>query len=485
MATKHAVGSADINFVRLGIPERLNRAGIIAAFRELQQKIRYGGLSRRERWLHRFDAGVTDLSIMPIGLFEAKAIILPRKHLPQTRKALLSFCRQLIDRGENEGYIAIVLRGWPDGWSLERHVDVLWSLRENHRRFFEDAVRGRHRRALSRLNEVAAAGALTEEGGRDLIHRQGLLWCAMDAQMVTCGARASMIMPFGRLIRMTMKVFKAGTALRLMHGALSALEIVCGQYQTSREEEKEGKPRRAKPKGTLARLIYGRVAEKWPERGRTPEEDRADLDDGISYIRGRLPEMRARMSFYEHYLVEDDGRGTGGLRKDNRLRHFHAIWYSGLSPAAGMAVALTRLAMAERSLGELVALAADRVRNGTSGELLPLPPLPTDLKRLREIEERVLDLAHAARIVHLRDEDCLSRTRKRGQSLEQLVASDPDIVLRDPNDKAGLTFVRDAFAFLYEMGQRPRDAHVRRPGRDPRLYTYWKMDCVPEVRLTW
>jgi hypothetical protein len=484
MATKHAGRTADIDFIRLGIPKHLGQAGIIAAFWELQQKIRYGGLSRRERWLHRFDAGVTDLSIMPIGLFEAKAIILPRKHLPRTKKALWSFCRQLIDRGENEGYIAIVLRGWPDGWSLERHVDVLWGLRENHQRFFEDVVRGRHRRALSRLNEVAAAGALTEEGGRNLIRRQGLLWCAMDVQMVTCGARASMIMPFGRLIRMTMKVFKAGTALRLMHRALTALEVVCGQYQTLGEEEDAG-PNGAKPKGILARRIYGAVEKKWPERGRTLEEDRADLDDGIGYIRGRLPEMRARMSFYEHYLVKDAGEATGSPRKGNRLRHFHAIWYSGLSPAAGMAVALTRLAMAEGSLGDLVTLAADRVRDGVSGELLPLPPLPTDTKRLREIEERVLDLVHAARIVHLRDEDCLSRTRKRGQSLEQLVASDPDIVLRDPDDKAGLTFVRDAFAFLDEMGQRPRDAHVRRPGRDPRLYTYWKMDCVPEVRLTW
>jgi hypothetical protein len=141
MPTKYAVGPADIDFVRLGIPKRLHRAGIIEAFWELQRKIRYGGLSRRQRWLHRFDPSVTDLSTMPIGLFEAKAIILPRKHLPRSKEALRSFCRQLIDRGENERYIEIVHRGWGDGWSLERHVDLLWGLRERHRSFFEDVVR--------------------------------------------------------------------------------------------------------------------------------------------------------------------------------------------------------------------------------------------------------------------------------------------------------------------------------------------------------
>ena len=243
---------------------------------------------------------------------------------------------------------------------------------------------GRHGRALAKLDDVVAASALTEEGGRNLVRRQGLLWCAMDAQMVTCGARASMVMPFGRLVRMSMRVFKAGTAMRLMHRALGALEVVCGQYQTIEEEEKEGGPRNTKPKGTLSKLIYGNVEKRWQERVRTVEEDRSDLDDGISYIRGRLPEMRARMSFYEHYLVEH-ARAKGAPPKDNRLRHFHAIWYSGLSPAAGMAVALTRLAIAERELGEMVTLAAWRARKGHSGELLPLPPLPTDSKARVEI----------------------------------------------------------------------------------------------------
>jgi hypothetical protein len=169
-----------------------------------------------------------------------------------------------------------------------------------------------------------------------------------------------------------------------MHRALGALEVVCGQYQTIEEEEKEGGPRNTKPKGTLSKLIYGNVEKRWQERVRTVEEDRSDLDDGISYIRGRLPEMRARMSFYEHYLVEH-ARAKGAPPKDNRLRHFHAIWYSGLSPAAGMAVALTRLAIAERELGEMVTLAAWRARKGHSGELLPLPPLPTDSKARVEI----------------------------------------------------------------------------------------------------
>jgi hypothetical protein len=59
------------------------------------------------------------------------------------------------------------------------------------------------------------------------------------------------------------------------------------------------------------------------------------------------------------------------------------------------------------------------------------------------------------------------------------------VIDRDKDDKAGLTFIRDAFAFLDEMGQRPCNAGAQAPGADPHLFTYWKMDCVPEVRLIW
>jgi hypothetical protein len=484
MPTKHRVGTAAINFNLMGIPKRLNRRGIKEAFEERLNAIRYGGLVPQQRWLRRFDDDVTDLSTLPNGLFEAKALILPRKHLPRSKDALHSLCRKLIDRGENEVYIEIVLRGWPVGWSMERHVAELWAVRDRHRGFAEDVIRGRHGRALRRLAILVSKGELAEETGLGLIIRQGLLWCAMDVQMVTCGARASMIRPFGGLVSSTMSAFKAGTGLRLMHSALAVLEMICAQYQTAEEEERDG-PNGAKPKGSIARWIRRAVEKQWPARGRTLEEIRADLDDGIVYIRGRLSQMKARMSFYENYVADpdrtDSAEGADGAG-NNKLRHFHTIWYSGLSPATGMAVALTRFAMAERHLVDLVNFACGNVNECGRCDIDPLLPFPADSAAQRQFQERVLDLAHAARLVHLRDDDCLSRTRKR-TPIQVFVRSDPDVLIRDPLDRSGLTFVNRAFEFLAAMRQRPRDAHVRRPGRDPGIWTYWKMDCVPEIRL--
>jgi hypothetical protein len=463
----------------------LNRRGIVEAFRERVSKTRYGGLAPRQRWVRRFDLDVTDLSTLPIGLFDAKSFILPRQHLPRTKEQLLSLCRRLVDRGQNAGFIEIVLKGWPPGRSLEQHVDLLWALRERHRLFVEDVIRGRHGRALRRLARRELSGDLSNEVALDLIVRQGLLWCANDAQMVSCGARASMIMPFGRLIRTRMKVFKAGTALRLMRCGIVLLDVLCSQYQTLEEEERDG-ANGAKLKGTVAKSIGYALEKQWRRRGRTVEQDRADLDQAIPYIRGRLPQMKARMAFYEHYnaaATQEDHRESAGGSASNKHRYLHAIWYSGLSPAAGMAVALSRFAMAERHLPALVEAAFRNASKFQERELDPLPAFPAELAGQREFEERVLDLVHAARLVHLRDEDCLSRTRRRA-SIEAAVTADPALLIRDPLDKAGRTFVRRAFAFLGEMGQRPRDAHIRSLERDPRVWTYWMMDCVPEFRLT-
>lgn len=482
MPTKKRIGTADIRFGVLGIPRRLNRRGIIEGFRLLEEKIRYDGLSPRQRWVRRFDEDVTDLSELPIGLFEAKALILPRRHLPKTKEELHSLCRKLVHRGENHLYISIVLRGWPAGWSLQHHVDLLWSLRDRHPGFYEDVVRGRHGRALLRLSRLVEAGQLSAEEGSGLVIRQGLLWCAMDAQMVICGARASMIRPFGRLIQMTMKVFKAGTALRLMRSAITALETACAQYQTAEDEARDGKAD-PKPKGILAKRLWRAVEKMWPARGRSIEEDRADLDEGIAYIRGRLSELKARMPYYETYFANPSPHQEGANGKDNRLFHFHTIWHSGLSPAAGMAVALTRLVTAELFLSDIVREAAAKAQDRLPTGVQPLPPLSSDRGAWEAIQERVLDLVHAARLILLRDEDCLSRTRGTGRTVSGLVALDPDILLRDPYDKAGLTFVRDAAAFLADMGHRPIDAYVRRPDRDPRMLTYWRMDCAPEIRL--
>jgi hypothetical protein len=113
----------------------------------------------------------------------------------------------------------------------------------------------------------------------------------------------------------------------------------------------------------------------------------------------------------------------------------------------------------------------------------PLPALPTEPQHLAVIVDRVLDLAHSARRVHLRDVDEVSRTRPSRPELAAIFEAQRNLTERDPLDLAGLTFIKDALQFLQDMGQREPDAFAARHEHDDRHFTYWHMDLVPEHRL--
>jgi hypothetical protein len=363
MPTLRAPGRADLNFTKLLLPRRLDPSGIVEAIFELHRRLRYGGLDRRERWLRLFDRGVKDPSSHPIGLFDRKALVLPRKLLPEDEDGLRGFCRWLIDQGDDQAYIDLVLDGWGAGVRLDEHVSFLWSIRDRDRLFFEYVVRGRHGRALRRLRRLVTLGVLTEEEGRGLVFRQALLWVAHDIQMITCRARASMRMPLGGLATFTMLVVKAGTILRLMRSALAELKFICGQYQTADEEKRDGGPNGAEPSGLLAKAIGAQAKKRIEGCQRPVESYRAELDDGIPFVRTWLDDMGKALSSLDRYQAKDlpPRRNKDGelQARTNQPRTLHALWYSDLSPATGTAVGLFRLAIAELHLREMVDSAAD------------------------------------------------------------------------------------------------------------------------------
>lgn len=501
MPTKKPIGSAAIEFTKLLMPNRLDRQGIARTFWILYRKARYGGMNSRQMWLKRFDPRLRDLSTLPIGLFETKSFILPRRYLPKTKEELACFCRRLIDRGEDKAHIEVMLRRWPEGWTLDRHVDELWSIRNVNRMLFEDIVRGREGRALCRLSSLATVGELPVQRVRRLIARQLQLWCAEDVQMVTARARVSFIAPLGWLLSSTMKVVKAGTVLRLMERALTLMEIALNDFLVDHQGDGG-----AKPKGKEAKIIHHYAKKHIEANHKTVGAYQTEFDDSVPYLRSHIDQFRELLDFYRTYMTEriplHDKKGKV-RRRDNILRHFHPMWYSNLSPAAGMAVALFRYAIAEETLEAMVEQAAKpgrqsnrtikavnalpalagRRSNRPIKAVDPLPALPTDPARLAAITDRVLDLAYSARRVHLRDVDRMSRTRPSRAELVAMFDKDEVHRERDSLDLAGLTFVQDALAFLQEMGQRKRDALAARHQHDERHFTYWQMDLVPEHRL--
>lgn len=483
MPTKKPIGDAVIEYIKLLMPDRVDRAGITRAFRFLYGKIRHGGMSPRQRWLKRFDPSLVDLSTLPIGLFDQKSFVLPRRYLPNTKDELARLCRRLIDRGEDNLHIDVMLRRWPPGWTLDHHVDALWAIRDHNRMLFEDIVRGREGRALCRLSSLEKVGEMPVRRVRAHIARHLQLWCAEDVQMVAIRARVSFVAPFGWLLSSTMKVVKAGTVLRLMDRAHKLMKAALNDFIVGHVGE-DG----AKPTGKEAKLIHHYAQQHIEANQKTVRTYQAELDNSVPHLRSRIDEMGERLNYYRTYMTERIPlrNKKGNLRRrDNTLRHFHPIWYSNLSPAAGMAVALFRYAMAEEALDRMVEQAATPARgsNRPVTTVNPLPALPTDPAHLAVIVDRVLDLAYSARRVHLRDVDEVSRTRPSRADLAAIFDAERTHTERDPLDLAGLTFIKDALRFLQDMGQRERDAFADHHRHDDRHFTYWHMDLVPEHRL--
>lgn len=479
MPTINPTGDAQFNFSML-IPSRLDRDGVNNFVERTYRKLRYGNLSAYAQWTKVFDPEVGDLSTLPIGLFDQKALYLPKACLPVDEAGLLSLCKRLIDAGEDATHISVMLRSWPDEWTLERHVRSLWQLREEDQKLFEDIVRGRHGRALCRLACRLEDDPAKREAIQEMISRQLLLWCAMDVQMTTARARVSFIAPMGHLISMSMKRLGAGTILRLMSQSLTALKWVIGAYAPfGREQEfttfKHDEKRRLEQLA-MEREVSGSCSF---------DADKDDLDDTIPAIAAQIDHLDRLIMFCHKYETSHTQRARNAPEYEapkNHLKQFHAIWYSGLSPAAGMSVALYRFAIAEGCISKMVSQAASSWRNQRRpASFKSLPGLPKSKSDLAKMEDRVLDMCYSARRVHLRDEDRQSRSRpKLGWWASE---PDPATLERDPDDKAGKTFVATARQFLADMGSREFHAYHHLFSYDDRHLTYWHLDIVPEMRL--
>jgi hypothetical protein len=343
MPTKKPIGKTDLNSIKLLIPESVDQKGIRRAFRFLYRKIRYGGMNPRQRWLKRSDPSIIDLSTLPIGLFDHKSFVLPRRYLPKSRDELARFCRRLIDRGEDKLHIELMLRRWPAGWNLDHHVDALWAIRCHNRKLFEDIVRGREGRALCRLSSFESVGEVPVEHVRGHIARHLQLWCAEDVQIVAIRARVSFTAPFGWLLSTTMKVVKAGTVLRVMERIHKLMKAALHDFVVGEVREDA-----SKPTGKEAKLIHHYARQHIEANQKAVQTYQVELNDSIPHLRSRIDEMGERLNYYRTYMTENiPVRNKRGKlrRRDNSLRHFHPIWYSNLSPTAGMAVALFRYAM--------------------------------------------------------------------------------------------------------------------------------------------
>lgn len=481
MPTKGPRGNATINFRAFERPASFSLDGIIAAIEAAHRKFRFGGLSGRERWLRLFDPSLTDLSTLPIGVFDIKALILPRCHVPQNKAALGRFCRRLIDAGKDAHLIELMTSGRIWSVSLDQHVDDLWKLKDIDERLHEDIVRGRMGRALNRLDKLHSINAVTRKAVKSTIARQLLLWCAMDVQMVACRARLSLVRPVGAFLSGTMTVFKPATLLRLMRALHPVMVKALSSFRPGPVIK-----RKTPITGVLSRAI-GAIHSPGITEPAALVKLQGDLSDVVPILNRLAGAACAHTSLLSAFRSDGIGGGAPakGLIGGTPLKNFHPVWFSGLTPVEGVSVALVRYVLAERHLETIICGAANEIRRTgrVPKRVAPLPDLPKSRTELVGIIERVLHLVDASRRVHLRDPDWRSRTIPDRENLNAHLLAHPHAIQYEPLDRAGWTFVRRAFDFLSAMGPRRWDAWDANAHADPRHLTFWHMDVVPDLRL--
>ena len=458
---------------------------IRAQFFLLVDNLRFGGYSERGQWHVLFDPKTTDLSKLPIGVLETKALLAPNWLSISSEEALICFCEQLIDRGRNAELISLFIAGWPDGWTLSDHVSVLWATSVKHPKFFKNVVNGRHGTAISYVSARKRKG-LSCDQAKGMLLRQGLLWCAMDVQLTACRGRASLIAPMGNLFQSNLRQMKGGSVLGKLRLAMPQLKKTLADFKTA-DELRSGGENIAVPSGKYAKIIAHRVRSSIPT-------DQASIAKAQLLLEETIPTLmfQTYVDAAIEWLNEDMGtpaaRASNGGIGENTNRLFHAIWYSGLSAAAGLSVSVIRYVIAEQHLTRLIDRAFD-MHAPSADPSLKLSLLPDQLERLMAYaflgeqgdNPRVLDLVRGSRVVHLQDVNLDTRMSEADKASLQTEGRTVS-VQRDPTDKAGRTFINEGYTFLARKGVRVPGAHqIHNP--DPSDFTYWLMDVVPEVRL--
>lgn len=439
-----------------------------------RHEVRYDGLSFLERLDRLFDPDLKGLTGLAVGFFDTKVLFLPSSRIPTTEEGLFRQCRKLIDHGEDALHIELILKNFPGGWSLERHVQDVWRLREIHFRIFCDVVQGIHGRAQATFKKERPQGLNAHELN-GMLARHGLLLSALDAQMAIVGARETTEAPFGPFLDRGTQVV-GGTVLRLMRETLDPIEESEGKFQTFSQLSADGR-HREKMQNRDAKVVADRL-----KYSATPLASFGVMEEGTSQSRRRALDYLGRRFGWgraqgqdlidqsAHYNLAN---GMGEPKADNTLRTFHQIWFSDLPAVAAAGVSLLRFAMAEQAMEAMVDRAFGKPTTSVRRHVGPIPPPPAGLDRQSPLILRVLDLLDSARRTQLRDPRYKARTPK----------NERDLGVRDPEDMAGLTAVMKAYEFLQAAGVRqfPFD-HLPQPHRGWHE-TYYHLDVVPDVRL--
>jgi hypothetical protein len=442
---------------KYGVPWPTELQRIIDA---LLVEYRYESLEEDDYPSRIFDPDVHDLREVAIGILDHKEVALPPEMVPQGpdgREKLRALCERMIIRNRNPELVSCVVNGWPGVGSvvqkLDRHVNDLWRLSQIDFGLYTAIVCGQHGQVLYRMKQKMIKSGIEETSLIRMLVRHGLLWCANDIQLILARNALTERNPFGALLSSDFRKLEPTRVVNDLRPQYLLVRLLLDLYATT-GDAKSGKTEQAKvPDDPIARLMKIRINHQAKTNNIDLMTFQSTLDETIPYLR--------------HILSKGGKKLRRELEKPvsaNELeKHFHGIWFSGLSNVQASAVPLLRYLQAETQLEWMV-----RDRLSRQGQR----PAAREGVALPAFAEERLQVGWRSR-----SKDLLFLYRR-----ELLDDADMPRANATRSKNAGWTAIQVASSFLQQRSNRLIGDDVG-DENSPRK-TFYMLDVIPEARLS-
>lgn len=316
-----------------------------------------------------FDPTVKRACDLAFGLFDRNDLAIPDDMVPygpSIRTDLTSLCRRMIDRGEDQDLIDLIVARWPGHGEtdekLSHHVGRLVRLSIADEQLYRAIVSGRHGFVIRALLKDEVADSAREDVIALLV-RHGLFWCAHDVQLALARNAFAETIRVENFTITNLKQVQPETFAEEYRTHWKYLEWI------AKIEGLTGAAREAEKKRFLASMGRSKLG----DFKRAVETDlrvgayaakvsSEDLDSHQAYIRSVLRKPPPR---FRKILSQE--KGASGL-----ATNFHTEWF-GLSKLQASAVTLLRYMQAEVELEQMVRSASSTPRVEARPHVDPLP----------------------------------------------------------------------------------------------------------------
>lgn len=426
---------------------------------QLLFKYRYGGVEENDYSSRIFDPSLQNLTDLAIGLLDQKEVALPTEMVPQgpdSREKLRDLCERMIIRNRNPELVRCVVNGWPGGGSadqkLDRHVNDLWRLSQIDFGLYTAIVCSQHGQVIYRMKQKMIKSSIQEVSLIRMLTRHGLLWCTNDIQMVLGRNSLAEGNPFGELLSSDFRKLEPTRIANDLRPEFLLLRLLLDLYVTN-DDAKSGMAEQTKvPNDPIARLMKIRINHQAKMNNLDLTGFRFSLDETIPYLRDVL----SREGKWLRRELEKP------VSANELQKHFHGLWFSGLSNVQASAVPLLRYLQAEAQLEGMVRdrISGDEHRPKARG-CVALPAF-AETQLENGWRKRIKDLLFLYRRELLKDADMPK-----------------DKIERSKN--AGWAAIQVASSFIQKLGERQLGDDVG--DENSTRKTFYLLDVIPDVRL--